>query len=255
MPGTGIGTLGHVVVTGAGRGIGATIASRLASRGWIVSCIDIDADSVAETTRRIGEAGGRAHMITADLTDPESVDRALGEALRPGIPIDGVVANAGGAAGERVPFLELSIDRWDQMISRNLGSAFLTGLVFGRHLAHRRRGSIVFTGSTSAEVVLPGLAHYCAAKGGAKQLMRAMALELAPFGVRVNSVAPGVTLTPGNASVFNQPEIRDSTLAEIPLGRFGQPEDLVGAVAYFLSDDSAYTTGATILIDGGMTLH
>jgi len=244
----------HVIVTGAGRGIGGTIASRLAVRGWAVSCVDIDGDSVSQTVRAIRESGGEAHAITADLTDADSVTRALDESLGVHGPIDGVVANAGGADGERVPFLELSLESWDRMVSRNLHSAFLTGLVFGRYLADQGRGSIVFTGSTSAEVVLPGVAHYCAAKGGVKQLMRAMALELAPKGVRVNSVAPGTTLTPGNAAVFAQMDVRDAVTSQIPLGRLGQPEDLVGAVEYLLGDGAAYTTGATITVDGGMTL-
>jgi NAD(P)-dependent dehydrogenase (short-subunit alcohol dehydrogenase family) len=244
----------HVVVTGAGRGIGAGIAQALAARGASISCSDIDRQSAADTARSIREQGGKAFSHQCDVTDLAGVERGLAEAREAGGDVTALVSNAGGAAGERTPFLDLTQERWHRMLDRNLTGAFHCGLVYGRHLAQSGGGAIVFITSTSADVVHRGVVHYCAAKGGMQQLMRGMAVELADHGVRVNAVAPGLTLTPGNDDILGRPGVIESSVARIPIGRVGRPEDYGGAVAYLLSDQAGFTTGATIVVDGGFTL-
>jgi NAD(P)-dependent dehydrogenase (short-subunit alcohol dehydrogenase family) len=114
---------------------------------------------------------------------------------------------------------------------------------------------IVFTGSQLAEVVRPGLAHYSAAKGGLKQLMRGMAVDLARHGIRVNAVAPGATWTEANRPYFSRPDVAEANRRLIPLGRLAQPEEMVGAAVYLASDEASFVTGATLLVDGGYTLQ
>ena len=185
-------------------------------------------------------------MVTVPPSDPDST--VFGNA-----PLEAVVVAAGGAAGRRSRFLDLTLADWGDMQQRNVTSAFLTCSVFGQHLVDNGRGSIVLITSSAAEVVTAELAHYCAAKGAVRQLMRAMSLELAPLGVRVNAVAPGTTATPGNADVLERLPPDTPLLVRTPMGRFGKPAEIVGAVVYLASGDASYTTGTTIAVDGGFT--
>ena len=245
----------HVVVTGAGRGIGRALALALARNGARITCLDIDPGSAGETAQLIRAEGGSASAARCDVTDLPDVERTLAAAEADLGPVSALVANAGGAAGERTPFLDLTPDLWRAMLDRNLTGAFHCGLAYGRLFAKRGQGAIVFTASTISEVASPGLAHYASAKGGVKQLMRGMALELAPYNVRVNAIAPGAILTPGNQAIIDTPQGRDQFRAMVPLQRVGQADELAGAVMYLISDEASYTTGATIVIDGGLTLQ
>jgi 3-oxoacyl-[acyl-carrier protein] reductase len=168
--------------------------------------------------------------------------------------IDILCANAGGSRGEAVDFLDMDLETFQTMIHRNLTSVFLTCSAFGREMAARGGGTIVVTSSQLAEVARPKMAHYAAAKGGVRQLVKAMAVDLAPSGIRVNALAPGPTLTPGNKEMFSRPSVRDENLRTIPLGRIAQPEEMVGAAIYLASEESSFTTGATLLVDGGYTI-
>lgn len=243
----------HIVVTGAGRGIGAALAMAVSAEGAMVTCLDIDGSAADETAQHLVANGARASATTCDITDIKQVESAIADAVQRQEPITGLIANAGGAAGERTPFLELTPNQWQRMVDRNLNGAFNCGSVFGRYFAARESGSIVFVTSSSATVIYPELAHYCAAKAGTQHLMHAMAVELGAYQVRVNAIAPGVTQTPGNAATLASGAM-ERTLAAIPLKRAGNTDDMCGAAIYLLGDSSAYTTGATIAVDGGSTL-
>ena len=240
----------NVVVTGTARGIGAAIARGVAHAGARVACIDVDGPGAAATASTLDGA----IAIDCDLTDFAAVE-AAGSAITERLGrIDGLVTAAGGSRGEARPFLEIDTTVWHTMIDRNLTATFHTALVFARLMATEHAGSIVLVSSQLSGVVRPGLAHYGAAKGAINQLVRGMAVDLGPLGIRVNAIGPGPTETPGNATWFARPDIQEQHSRQIPLGRVAQPEEMAGAVVHLLSDESSYTTGAILLIDGGYTL-
>jgi NAD(P)-dependent dehydrogenase (short-subunit alcohol dehydrogenase family) len=245
----------RVVVTGAARGIGRAIAVGLAARAAPVACLDIDGAGVQETAGLIERDGGRALPLVCDVADWDAVERAAAHIDNTFGGVDVVVTNAGGSAGEVCDFLDMDPQRWHHMVDRNLTSTFYTSLAFGRLMARAGNGgAIVCISSQLAEVVRPSLAHYCAAKGGVRQLVRAMAVDLATHGIRVNAVAPGPTWTPGNQELFSRPEVRERNERSIPLGRLAEPDEMVGAVAFLASAEASYVTGATLVVDGGYTI-
>ncbi|HSK91354.1 MAG TPA: SDR family oxidoreductase [Euzebyales bacterium] len=245
----------RAVVTGAARGIGRAVAVGLAGRGADVACLDIDAEGAGETAAAVEEAGSRAVALTCDVTDWDAVQEAAGRASDALGDVDVLVTNAGGSVGDACHFLDLEPERWHRMVDRNLTATFYSALAFARLMARPGgRRAIVCISSQLSEVVRPELAHYCSAKGGVRQLVRAMAVDLASHGIRVNAVAPGPTWTPGTRALFERPEVRERNERTIPLGRLAQPEEMVGAVAYLASPDAAYVTGATLFVDGGYTL-
>jgi NAD(P)-dependent dehydrogenase (short-subunit alcohol dehydrogenase family) len=220
----------------------------------MVACVDIDDDGVKDVAASIDRAGGRAISVAADVTDLEQVERMHATACDAFGAVDLLVANAGGSRGEIIPFLELEPRVWQRMIDRNLNSVFLCSLVCARQMATTGGGAIVATSSQLSEVARPGMGHYAAAKGGVRQLVKAMAVDLAPHGIRVNALAPGPTLTQGNRAMFERPDVAEVNRRTIPLGRVANPEEMVGAVVYLASDEASFTTGTTIFVDGGYTI-
>ena len=244
----------RAVVTGAAGGIGGALGRGLAREGATVACLDLDGDGAESVATEVERSGGRARGWACDMTDLEQVQSALDRCVSMWGGVDVLCANAGGSRGEMIPFLEMTPDVWRRMVDRNLTSVFNCGLVFGRHMAQHGGGAIVVTSSQLGEVVRPGMAHYSAAKGGVKQLVKAMAVDLAAFGIRVNALAPGPTLTPGNKEMFSRPDVREANTRTIPMGRIAEPDEMVGAAVYFASDEASFTTGATLLVDGGYTI-
>jgi NAD(P)-dependent dehydrogenase (short-subunit alcohol dehydrogenase family) len=244
----------RAIVTGAAGGIGAALARGIAREGAAVACVDIDEDGVKDVAAFIAKAGGRAISVVADVTDLEQVERMHATACSAFGSVDLLVANAGGSRGEMIPFLELEPHDWRRMIDRNLTSVYLCSLVCARQMATNGGGAIVVTSSQLSEVARPGMGHYVAAKGGVRQLVKAMAVDLAPHGIRVNAMAPGPTLTPGNRAMFERPDVAEFNRRTIPLGRVADPEEMVGAVVYLASDEASFTTGTTIFVDGGYTI-
>ena len=243
----------RAIVTGAAGGIGAALAGGVAREGAMVACVDM-AEGVEEVAASVTRAGGEALAVVADLTDLEQVERMHATASDAFGGVDLLVANAGGSRGEIIPFLELEPDAWRSMIDRNLTTVYYCSLVCARQMAANGGGAIVVTSSQLSEVVRPGMGHYAAAKGGVRQLVKAMAVDLAPHGIRVNALAPGPTLTPGNRTMFERPEVAEANLRTIPMGRVADPEEMVGAVVYLASDEASFTTGASIFVDGGYTI-
>lgn len=244
----------RVVVTGAARGIGRAIALGVAQAGADVACLDIDVSGAEETASEVAALGRGALGLRCDVTDWDDVQASVA-AVEDGLGgVDGVVANAGGSRGATRDFLDLDPRTWHEMIDRNLTGAFHTGLAYARALDAGAGGAIVFVSSQLSETVRPGLAHYCSAKGGLRQLVRAMGVELAPRGIRVNALAPGPTLTPGNEELFSRPEVREQNESSIPLGRLAAPDEMAGAAVFLLSDAASYVVGETLFVDGGYTI-
>jgi glucose 1-dehydrogenase len=167
--------------------------------------------------------------------------------------IDVLVNNAG--IEKQVPTLEMPLDLWEAVLRTNLTGAFLCLREAGKHMAAQKSGVVVNMSSVHEFIPWPGFAHYCASKGGMKLLTQTVAREWAPLGIRCVNVAPGAIATPINDFVLNDPEAKHAVEEEIPLGRFGQPEEIAGVVAWVASDQGGYVTGTTLVVDGGMSTY
>ncbi|GAB3147829.1 glucose 1-dehydrogenase [Microbispora hainanensis] len=241
------------VVTGAARGIGAAIARRLAAEGAAVACVDLTADRCASIVDEIIVTGGRAVAFGCDVSDSAQV-----EALVPGVmaefgQIDVLVNNA-GLTRDNLLF-RMSEEDWDKVVDVNLKSVFLMSRAVQKHMVEQRSGAIVNMSSRSA-LGNRGQANYSAAKAGIQGLTATMALELGPFGIRVNAVAPGYVATPMTEATAVRlgvtPEEHQATMAQaVPLRRVGQPTEIASVVAFFASDDASYVTGQTLYVNGG----
>lgn len=243
----------HAIVTGAGSGIGRAVALGFAREGAGVVAADVDPARAQETARSIGEAGGQALAVQVDVSDRASVEALVTAAISRFGRIDVLFNNAG--VSSRAPFLELTEAEWDRVLGTNLKGQFLVGQAVAKHMAQQGGGSIINTSSQLAEgAANPRSAHYLASKGGSRMLTRGMAVDLAPDNVRVNALAPGVTVTNlTRQRLEDDAEWRRVALERIPAGRLGEPDDLVGACIFMASDESRYMTGATLVIDGGYT--
>jgi NAD(P)-dependent dehydrogenase (short-subunit alcohol dehydrogenase family) len=244
------------LVTGASSGIGQGIAVALAQAGADVA-INYwrDEAGARETARRVEAAGHRALVIQADVGSPGEVDamfRRFDDELG---SIDMLVANAGHASSPRLLY-ETSWEEWDRVIRSNLDGAFLCGREAARRMVARGTGGrIVNITSVHEEACnVPEDGPYCVAKGGVRNLTRAMALELGPHGITVNAVAPGMILTPMNQRALDDPEYLAHAEDQIPLRRAGTPADIAHMVVFLCSDRASYCTGATYLVDGGWML-
>jgi NAD(P)-dependent dehydrogenase (short-subunit alcohol dehydrogenase family) len=243
----------NAIVTGAGSGIGRAVALGFAGEGAGVVVADVDVVRARETALAIEQAGGQALAVQVDVSSAAAVEVLLGTALARFERIEILFNNAG--VSSRAPFLELAEAEWDRVVGVNLKGQFLVGQAVARHMAERGGGSIINTSSQLAEgAANPRSAHYLASKGGSRMLTRGMAVDLAPHDIRVNALAPGVTVTNlTRQRLEDDAEWRRVALERIPMGRFGQPDDLVGACVFLASDEARYVTGATLVVDGGYT--
>jgi NAD(P)-dependent dehydrogenase (short-subunit alcohol dehydrogenase family) len=238
------------LVAGAGGGIGGAGAEALAREGAAVFCTDSDGAAAEATAARIQAVGGRAAASALDLRDRAAVDATIAAVVGEFGWLDIVLESAGIA--HRLGFLDIDAETWDRVITVNLTGMFHIGQAAARHMVKRGGGgSIINVTSQLAEVARPERAAYVASKGGARSLTHAMAIDLAAHGIRVNAIAPGPTLTGLTRANYTDPEARRATEAMIPLGRLGQPDDLVGAVLFLASDESRWVTGSTVTVDGG----
>ena len=236
------------LVTGAGRGIGRGIAEVFAAEGADVAVNDLtEAEDVAQALRATGR---RAIAVKADVSIRADVEPMIDRVWRELGPIDILVNNAG--IETIVPFLELSDEQWTRLVDVNLRGAWLCSQVFCRRaVAERRKGSIVNIGSIQAAKVLPGRTHYAPTKLGLEALTRNMSAEVTPLGIRVNCIHPGLIDTPMTAWVMKDPALLAGVLAQISLGRAGDPREIGAVAAFFASDDASYLTGQSIFVDGG----
>ena len=244
----------RALVTGADRGIGMAIAIGLAEAGADVAVLyNRGAEAAASVVASIGKTGRNAIAVQADVSAADQVRKGLDLAQRTLGGLDILVNNAGVTA--RTPFLDLTEEEFDRIQSVNLKGTFLVSQCAAKlMIASRTRGSIINLSSTSAQRAALGLVAYQASKAGVAMLTQGMALELAPYLIRVNEICPGVTETDINRAVLSDPEVRTQRIGSIPLGRLGTPEDHVGAAVYLASDESSFVTGSTIIIDGGISV-
>jgi len=242
------------IVTGAARGIGRAIAIRFALEDARVAIVDIRESEGQDSVRLIEAAGGQACFIRADVSDSAQVQAAVRAVLDRWGTIDILVNDAGICPFEG--FLEMPEALWDQVLDVNLKGYFLVSQAVARVMVERGiRGRIIAVSSISAEFGGSSQAHYCASKAGINLLVKSMAISLGPHGITVNAVLPGTVETDINREALADPAARDYWSKRAPLGRLGQPEDIAGPVLFFATDDSAWCTGALLVVDGGTSVN
>lgn len=240
----------HAIVTGAGRGIGRAAALALAEVGADVTLFsrsEAELESVAEEVR---ERGSHAVTCVGDVRSASDVDRLLETASAHEVPTICVTAAGLNRPG---PTLEQPLDDFDLVIDTNLRGTYLTCRAFAAAVGGRG-GRIVAISSQMGEVGYPGRAAYCASKHAVNGLVRALAVEWAPVGIAVNAVAPTFVETPLTRPMFEDEAFRADVLRRLPVGRIGQPEEVVGAIVFLASDQASLVTGHILAVDGGWTV-
>lgn len=240
-------------MTGASSGIGRATALRLAADGAAVVVNYVSEPQAAAAV--VAEIAGPATAIQADVADESAVremfERAEAEL---GGPVDLLVNNAGVESPYELA--EMPLEEWRRVLSVNLTGPFLCCRELVRRLPETGRTAGIVNVSSVHEVIpWPRFSHYCASKGGLKLFGQTIARELAPRGIRVVQVAPGAILTPINRELVESPEKRHEQEEQIPLGRLGEPEEIAAAISWLSSPEAEYVTGATLFVDGGMTLY
>ena len=238
------------IVTGAGRGIGKAIALSLADLGADVVVAARTASDIETTASEIAAKGRRALALPTDVRLSDQVNKLIEKTVAQFGRIDILVNNAGGSFF--APTLELSEGGWDALIRENLKSVFLCSKAAAKVMIEQKKGSIINISSVGGFRPYSSNAAYGAAKAGVINLTMTMAMDLAPYNIRVNSIAPGSIATEGAIQIQKaDPELMQRRLASIPLGRHGRAWDSAGAVIYLASEASSYITGQTLVIDGG----
>ena len=241
------------IVTGGGTGIGKAISLCFAREGAnvIVDYVG-EAGPADATVDEIENSGGKARAIAADVSRPGEVEDLMARTVEHFGGIDILVNNAG--IEHKAPFLETPLRVWNEVIAVNLTGVWNCSQAAAKQMVSQKRGGrIVNISSVHEELAMPTNAPYCAAKGGLRMLMRTIAVELAPHGITVNDVCPGAVDTPMDAKLKADRTEYDRLLAEIPLRRMARPDEIAEVCAFLASEAGAYVTGASYVIDGGMT--
>jgi NAD(P)-dependent dehydrogenase (short-subunit alcohol dehydrogenase family) len=240
------------LVTGARSGIGRALSRTLVEAGAGVALSSRDVAALDEVTRELRSLGAEPLPLALDVTDAGDVERALDAVIGRFGRLDVLVNNAGVAIrGEALSYAE---GDWRAVVDTNLTGTFLVSRAAAARLREGGGGRIVTLSSTFARTAMAGRAAYAASKAGVEQLTRVLAVEWAEHGITVNAIAPTTVLTESRAALFSDPAARAARLAHIPLGRFGTPEDLSGALLLLAADAGRFITGQTLLVDGGFTL-
>ena len=244
------------LITGGASGLGAESGRRLAREGAKVMLTDLQADLGHAVAEEIAAAGGTAEFLQQDVTDEARWDEVVGATLDRFGKIDVLVNSAGIGEGGQ-PILEATLEVWRRIVGINLEGTFLGVKAVAPTMVAAGKGSIINLSSILGKVGLPGAAAYCASKGGVLMLTKSVALELAPLGVRVNSVHPGFIETPMVLNAFrrseNENEMRDMIISRHAVGRLGVPREIADAIVFLASDESSFMTGSEMVVDGGYT--
>ena len=240
------------IVTGAASGIGQAIAITMAREGASVVVDYVGSpDGANQTVQQIESAGGKALAVAADVSQPDQVTNLVQQAVQTFGRLDIFVNNAG--IEYKHPITEFPLDQWNKIIAVNLTGPFLCAQAAAKQIISQGGGGrIINISSIHQDLPMVNNAPYCASKGGLRMLMRTIAVELAPQGITVNNIGPGAIFTPIDADVQANPEMEKALMAEIPLGRWGKPEEVANLAVFLASDDASYITGSTYYIDGGM---
>lgn len=243
-----------VLITGAAQGIGAGIARRAAIEGARVAAVDLDMDRLAGITQELRALGAMVEPVAADVTDLHAIAAALDRLTASPVGCPDVLVNNAGIQLV-APALEIDTALFDRTMAVNLRAPFfLAQAIARRWLGTGVRGAIVNIASIAGHVQFPDHAAYSVSKAGVRALTGALAFEWAPYGIRVNAVAPGHIDTP-LLLTKRDPELLAARIATIPLGRLGQPDDIARVVVFLASDRASYVTGQTVVVDGGCTLQ
>jgi len=240
-------------ITGAGAGIGKEIALHFSEHGAKVVIAEIAEERGRDTASLIEQKGGEALFVRMDVSSVESIEAGVQQSLERFGKIDVLVNNAGIL--EYLPFLQIPEKNWDRLMNINLKGTFFCAQKVAKEMIRRKSpGSIINLASIAAELAIEFQSHYVTSKGGVRMMTKGLALELAPHGIRVNAIAPGVILTEMTKEDLEEPSVREEAEAKIPLGRLGTPLDVARAALFFASDESDYITGSLLFVTGGFEI-
>ncbi len=233
-----------VIVTGSSSGIGESCARKL---------LDLDARVTGFDIRPRKNTDGNYKHYLVDVRDNNGIRVAVDDVERRFEKIDALI-NCAGIFSNSKPFYEINSEEWDNVISTNLTGTFLCSKYVAKKMMKNRKGKIINISCIRSRIFRSDMADYSASKGGVVALTSAMALDLAPLNIQVNSVAPGFTFTGMTEEAFNDPDIRKDSENIIPIGRIARPSDIADVILFLLSDSSNYITGETIFVDGGFKI-
>lgn len=240
------------IITGSATGIGQGIAVRFASEGAAVVVDYVGKPGAADQTLDlVKQAGGKAIAVESDISNPLQVQQLIDTTVKTFGKLDIFVNNAG--IEYKHPFTEFPVEQFQKIIAVNLIGPFLCCQAAARQMIKQGSGGrLINISSVHEDLPMPTNAPYCATKGGLRMLTRTIAVELAPHQITVNNIGPGAIFTPIDADVEANIKLEQRLMAEIPLGRWGKPQDIAAMAAFLASDDGAYCTGSTFFVDGGM---
>ena len=240
------------IITGARRGMGRIHAITLAKAGAKVVVSDISLEDCQKVVKEIEKKGGEGLAVKCDVSEKMDVEEMVKKAVEKFGKVDILVNNAGIA--QFTSFLEMTEEDWDRTLDINLKGYFLCAQACAKEMVKQKAGVIINISSVAMGqqgIGFANIAHYCASKGGIIGLTEALAVELAPYNIRVNAISPGMIETPMIDTVKKDPKMMEALLAKVPMRRVGKPEEVSNLVLFLASDESSYMTGSTVVVDGG----
>ncbi|MGH7620601.1 MAG: glucose 1-dehydrogenase [Gemmatimonadaceae bacterium] len=242
------------LITGASSGIGAGVAERFAAEGAhvVVNYRPGSPGDRAAAEKAAASYGTKSIAVEADVAKRDQVEAMVKRVVSELGRVDICLNNAGIEI--KRDFLQATDDEWNRVMGVNLFGSFVTSQTCARAMVEQGGGGrLIFMSSVHEDIPFPGYTSYCASKGAIRMMMRNLAMELAPYAITVNNIAPGAIATPINQAVLDDPVAYKNAVSEIPLGRFGKPEDVAAVAVFLASDEAAYVTGSTYYVDGGLT--
>lgn len=238
-----------VLITGSSRGLGLSFAKGFAEAGAVVVINGTNHKTVSDAVKQLKKQGYNLHGFAFDVTDQEQVQKSVKQIEDTIGEINILVNNAG--IHRRRPLEEMSLEDWKKVIDVDLNSAFLVSQIVAKYMIPRRNGRIINITSLNAELARPNIANYCASKGGLKMLTKSMAAEWGKYNILTNAIGPGYFLTDLTKPLSKDPEFNAWVKSEVPLQRWGNTDELIGAALFLASDAASYINGHTLYVDGG----